>query len=319
MADATPATFDATYHADGPILRRMALRNDGTVRLSTLLSSTGFFHRRLLRRGKALLNGDTVSLDMRYVPNETPDTLEFGGETFQVRRDDALVLAMHKPLDCVTAHEDPTRHDMDESPQTVFDLLPEWMSIEGLEPIGRLDKDTSGLLLFTEDGTLSQRLRHPSRAIERRYVATLARPLEASHVALTLTGGVTLRDGTMVKPKAVEQLDATGHRWALTITEGKYHEVRRFFAALGSHVDQLHRVGYSVVQLADGCPVAALDDAGGVPIVTRRGECGNTIIDSGVARILGPALSALLHDASLDRLTPVVEISLIHQEMDSSL
>lgn len=316
MADATPSTSPDYYRAEGPILRRMSLRNDGTVRLSTLLGSTGFFHRRLLRRGKALLNGETVSLDLRYVPTPEIAVIEFGGATFHVRADESLVLAMHKPLGCVSSHDDPTRHELDEGPLTVFDMLPEWIGIEGLEPIGRLDKETTGLLLFTEDGNLNQRLRHPSRAIERRYEATLARPIEEAHAALTLENGVQLRDGTIVKPKAIRALDATGLRWAVTITEGKYHEVRRFFAALGSHVDQLHRVGYSKIQLGANCPQAALDDEGLVPILRELDPSGNTSMTAGVTRILGGALAAILDDASLDALERMVEISLIQAEIE---
>src|SRR5690606_8202613 len=114
--------------------------------------------------------------------------------------------------------------------------------------VGRLDKETTGLLLLTDDGQLSQRLRHPSRGFERVYLAQCSRPIPEDALQDALREGVSLRDGTRCHPASLELLTdrAQGEGGALTyrvvLREGRYHEVRRLVAALGSHVEELRRV-----------------------------------------------------------------------------
>jgi 16S rRNA pseudouridine516 synthase len=141
---------------------------------------------------------------------------------------------MHKPLDVVCSHR--------EAGRSVYELLPNrWRArIPALSTIGRLDKDTSGLLLITDDGPFLHRVISPRSHVAKRYIATLARPLEGGEAEVFAAGTLMLEGET--EPLAPAQLEPTGPTEAkLTITEGRYHQVRRMFAAVGNHVTALHR------------------------------------------------------------------------------
>lgn len=157
---------------------------------------------------------------------------------------DSAVVLQHKPRGVVTALRD-ERH------ATAYDLLRDAPLYGELRAVGRLDLDTSGLLLWTTDGALIQRLTHPKRRVPRRYQAALARPcrfadapdlvLEDGHrPEISALGALADTD---VHP-ALEVPPETAALAAITIVGGAYHEVRRIFAALGSHVLGLCRVGY---------------------------------------------------------------------------
>jgi 16S rRNA pseudouridine516 synthase len=141
---------------------------------------------------------------------------------------------MHKPLGLVCSHTEPGRG--------VYELLPErWRRREpALSTIGRLDMDTSGLLLLTDDGALLHRIISPKTHLPKRYHFILERPLRGDE-AEQFASGTLMLDGE-TKPLAPAELEAlddlTGR---LTITEGRYHQVRRMFAAVGNHVTALHR------------------------------------------------------------------------------
>jgi len=116
--------------------------------------------------------------------------------------------------------------------------------------VGRLDADTTGLILLTDDGKLLHRLISPRSETPKTYEATLARPLEGHEAALFASGTLMLRGED--KPLLPAQLDVTGERTArLTITEGRYHQVRRMFAAAGNHVEALHRAAFGSLTLGD--------------------------------------------------------------------
>jgi 16S rRNA pseudouridine516 synthase len=155
----------------------------------------------------------------------------------------------HKPVGCVTALED-ARHP------TAYALLGDAPLHAALRPVGRLDLDTSGLLLWTTEGAWLQRLTHPKRAVPRTYHAALARPFRALPAA-----GLTLDDGHRPSIVALEPLPREAAHPALgaaaeasvfatiTIVGGAYHEVRRVFAAQGSHVLALCRVSFGRLAL----------------------------------------------------------------------
>jgi 16S rRNA pseudouridine516 synthase len=172
------------------------------------------------------------------------------------RLHDRVDLLLHKPAGCVTALRD-ERHP------TAYALLraaPLW---DELRAVGRLDQDTTGLLLWTTDGTWLQRLTHPKRAIPRTYQAALARPFSAPPV------GFTLEDGHVPTIAALTALPRDGLHPALaipadarafaevTIVGGAYHEVRRIFAALGSHVLTLCRTRFGTLDLPVDLPSGA--------------------------------------------------------------
>jgi 16S rRNA pseudouridine516 synthase len=145
-----------------------------------------------------------------------------------------LTLVMHKPLGVVCSHR--------EAGRSVYELLPtRWRArVPGLSTIGRLDKDTSGLLLITDDGPFLHRVISPRSHVAKRYVATLDRPLKGDEAEVFAAGTLMLEGET--DPLAPAILEAAGPTEAiLTITEGRYHQVRRMFAAVGNHVTALHR------------------------------------------------------------------------------
>ena len=145
-----------------------------------------------------------------------------------------LLVALHKPVGVTCSTKDPGR--------VVYDLLPpRWKARDPLvSPVGRLDKETSGLLLFTDDGALLHRLTHPRQHQPKVYLATLAEDLRGDEAA-RFAAGTLLLDGES-RPLLPAQLEVLGPRRArLTLHEGRYHQVRRMFAATGNAVVTLHR------------------------------------------------------------------------------
>ena len=118
--------------------------------------------------------------------------------------------------------------------------LADFIDVPGVYTAGRLDYDSEGLLLLTDDGALLHKIISPKRHVAKRYVATLARPLDGSEAARFASGELML-DGEdkPLAPAVLEPLSPTQAQ--LTITEGRYHQVRRMFAAVGNHVEALHR------------------------------------------------------------------------------
>ncbi|WP_133499237.1 pseudouridine synthase [Cognatilysobacter terrigena] len=145
-----------------------------------------------------------------------------------------LILMLNKPVGYTCSTKDAGR--------LVYDLLPSRFRARDpvLSTVGRLDRDTSGLLLMTDDGTLLHRIISPKHHVPKVYEATLARDLRGDEAAIFASGTLMLENETT--PLAPATLDVVDPRHArLTITEGRYHQVRRMFAAVGNHVEALHR------------------------------------------------------------------------------
>ena len=167
---------------------------------------------------------------------------------------DVARVLLNKPAGCVTALRDP-RHP------TAYALLHDAPLHDELRPVGRLDIDTSGLLLWTTDGTEIQRLTHPKRAVPRTYQAALARAHAPLPPDLVLDDGLRPRIEALASlaredahPSLAIPADAPVLA-SITITGGAYHEVRRIFAALGSHVLGLCRVRFGDIELPRDLPV----------------------------------------------------------------
>ncbi|HPE48529.1 MAG TPA: pseudouridine synthase [Hyphomonas sp.] len=168
------------------------------------------------------------------------ESLRFDGEPLDPPP--GMVILMNKPAGFTCSRSDQGR--------LVYELLPpRFLKRDpALSSVGRLDADTTGLLLFTDDGKLLHRLISPKSEIEKTYEATLARPLEGHEADLFANGTLVLRGED--KPLLPARLVATGERTArLTITEGRYHQVRRMFAAAGNHVEALHRARFGPLEL----------------------------------------------------------------------
>ena len=209
-----------------------------TYRLDRLLANLGYGARRevqqLVRAGAVTLDGAPVAeADMRLaLTGDLRERLRVGGAPLDPLPGMALML--HKPQGVTCSHK--------EAGALVYELLPaRWRAREpALSTVGRLDKDTTGLLLLTDDGALLHRVISPKRHVPKRYLATLARPLAGDEGARFGSGELMLEgEDKPLTPAVLEPLSPTTAR--LTVTEGRYHQVRRMFAAVGNHVEALHR------------------------------------------------------------------------------
>jgi 16S rRNA pseudouridine516 synthase len=208
------------------------------ARLDRLLANLGYGSRRevtdLVARKQVTLDGAVVKdAGARIaVGADLPERMTVSGQPLDPPA--PLTLLMHKPLDVVCSHREPGR--------SVYEILPRrWQGrMPALSSVGRLDKDTSGLLLITDDGPFLHRVISPKAHVAKRYVATLDRPLRGDEAEVFAAGTLMLEGES--DPLAPAVLDVLAPNEArLTITEGRYHQVRRMFAAVGNHVTALHR------------------------------------------------------------------------------
>ncbi|MDA3913593.1 16S rRNA pseudouridine(516) synthase, partial [Oleiagrimonas sp.] len=155
-----------------------------------------------------------------------------------------IVIMMHKPLGVVCSHKG--------EGERVYDLLPERFTRRRpqISSIGRLDRDSSGLLLFTDDGQFLHRVISPRSHVPKRYRVRLERDLNGEEADLFAAGQLVLKgEDTPVGPAMLEVIDPRNAR--ITIHEGRYHQVRRMFAAVGNHVQDLHREAIGGLMLDD--------------------------------------------------------------------
>jgi 16S rRNA pseudouridine516 synthase len=208
------------------------------ARLDRLLANLGYGSRRevtaLVAKGQVILDGKPLkdAGAKVAVTADLPERMTIAGKPIDPPA--PLTVLMHKPLGVVCSHREPGR--------SVYELLPRrWQAREpGLSSIGRLDKETSGLLLITDDGPFLHRVISPKSHVAKVYRVTLDRDLAGGEVE-TFAAGTLMLDGES-DPLAPAALAPVGPREALlTITEGRYHQVRRMFAAVGNHVTALHR------------------------------------------------------------------------------
>ncbi len=209
-----------------------------SARLDRLLSNLGYGSRRevqqLVRAGGVRLDGATLGDPDRRLAltPDLPERLRVQGRPLD--RLPGIALMLHKPLGVTCSHK--------EAGPLVYDLLPSrWRRREpALSTVGRLDKETSGLLLLTDDGALLHRIISPRSGVPKCYHAVLARPLSGEEGATFASGTLMLEgEDKPLAPAALEALSPTEAR--LTVGEGRYHQVRRMFAAVGNHVTALHR------------------------------------------------------------------------------
>ncbi len=211
------------------------------MKLAQLLYSQGFGTRRdcarLLRAGLVSVGGVVVDDPEREVDTGAPGPhLAVRGEPWTWRATALLVL--HKPAGYECSLK-PRHHP------GVHTLLPEPLRTRGVQPIGRLDEDTTGALLFTDDGTLIHRLTSPRHHVPKVYEVTCKHPVDAAQVQ-RLNDGVLLHDDNATV--RAEACAATGERTLrLVLSEGKYHQVKRMVAAAGNRVEALHRSRFGTV------------------------------------------------------------------------
>lgn len=217
-------------------------------RLDKLLAGTGKWSRREV---KALVRQGLVRVDGRLAAS-AEDKLDpaaaiitVAGETVALHRFTYVML--HKPAGVLTATEDRKQ-------PTVLDLLPPELRRIGLAPVGRLDKDTEGLLLLTNDGELAHRLLSPKYHVEKRYFARVDGELSAAD-AEAFARGMTLGDGLECLPAGLEVLP--DRVCIVTLREGKFHQVKRMLAARGAPVLYLKRLSMGPLTLDDSLAAGA--------------------------------------------------------------
>jgi len=223
-------------------------------RVQRSLARAGYGSRRasedLIRDGRVTINGRVASLGDRVDP-ET-DVVEVDGARV-VTDPDARTFALHKPAGVVSSLKDP---------QGRPDLTGYLPADTRVVPVGRLDRDTEGLLLLTGDGELANRLMHPRYGVEKEYLVEVDGAPTSKQLA-ELRRGVELDDGP-AKPRSVRVVDAAGERTALrlVLTEGRKREVRRMLQAVGLPVRRLVRVRVGPVRLGT-LPAGELRELGG--------------------------------------------------------
>ncbi len=191
----------------------------------------------LIESGRVTINGATAVLGARFTSDAT---LAVNGKPLGVTPDYTYLL-FHKPVGYVCS-----RKAQGENP-TIYELLPAELS--PLKPVGRLDKDSSGLLLLTNDGDFAHSMTHPKFSKIKIYTVELASGLEPLHQQMISDFGIDIGDG--VSKLSLERVSDDRRQWIVTMSEGRNRQIRRTFLALGYDVIRLHRINFGPFSLGD--------------------------------------------------------------------
>ena len=217
-------------------------------RLDKILAATGRWSRKeakgLIKMGRVLVDGTPAARPEDKVPPEAVVTVD----GHPISRARFCYVMLHKPAGVISATEDPRE-------TTVLTLLPKELRRQGLSPVGRLDKDTEGLLLLTNDGQLSHRLLAPGKHVDKVYYAKVDGVLEEGDCQ-AVAEGLVLGDGTRCLPGKLK-IRAPGDACLVTIQEGKYHQVKRMLASRGKPVVYLKRLSMGPLTLDRSLPVGS--------------------------------------------------------------
>lgn len=210
-------------------------------RIDKLLSSTGRWSRRevkrLIKEGRVLLDGvPAAAPEQKLDPGIS--RLQVDGEEVAIQR--YTYIMMNKPAGVLSARSDARE-------KTVLDLLPPELQKQNLFPVGRLDKDSRGLLLLTNDGGLAHRLLSPKKHVDKVYYIRTEAPLTPADQT-AFADGVILSDGTVCLPAKLELL-GDGSEALVTLHEGKFHQIKRMAASRGTSVCQLKRISMGTLVL----------------------------------------------------------------------
>lgn len=234
-------------------------------RLDKVLAATGRWSRRevklLVKQGQVRVNGAAASSAEEKLDPETA-AVTVGGQTVVLQKHTYIML--HKPAGVLSATEDSRQ-------KTVLELLPPELRRRGLSPVGRLDKDTEGLLLLTDDGELAHRLLSPKYHVDKRYYAEvdgLLGPADADAFAK----GMTLDDGLVCLPAGLE-LCGSG-ACIVTLQEGKFHQVKRMLAFRGAPVRYLKRLAMGPLALDPSLETGAFRELTAAEVSALRKTAG---------------------------------------------
>ena len=208
--------------------------------LDRLLASIGFGSRKesraLVRMGMVELDGNVLD-DPFMEFKERPEFITVNGE--EAPTVDKLYVMLYKPTDVECSHNARDH-------KSVFELVPERFTAMGIQSVGRLDADSSGLLLLSNQGDFIHKVESPKKGLLKKYRVTLARPFTEAQKA-ELLAGVMLKDER--RPVLAREIEIDGDAVVVAIGEGLYHQVRRMFAAVGNHVETLERISIGPVVL----------------------------------------------------------------------
>ena len=231
------------------------------MRLDRFLSGQTAHSRRelgeLIRRGAVIVNGTVIRKPDTPVQPDTDVVMLLGKP---VSYSEFHWFLLHKPDGVITAARDPKQ-------KTVLDLLDPADRLPKLAPVGRLDKDTSGMLLITDDGVTAHQMISPKHHVAKYYLARLRDPFQQEYVT-AFRDGILLREGDREESCQPAACCAISTDLAvLELHEGKYHQVRRMFAAVGNHVENLLRVQIGMLRLPPDLPENRY-----LPIFNKRTE-----------------------------------------------
>lgn len=213
------------------------------MHLEKILQSQGFGSRKQCRQ--LIENGNvTIHGEVQTNPKTNVDISDLAfnvaGKSWQYR--EKVYLALNKPIGYECSHQ-PQHHP------SVFSLLPLQFIERGVQCVGRLDQDTTGLLILSDDGAFLQALTHPKKHVPKRYIVTTNRPVTDEQIE-QLKQGVALRNEQGIY-NADDCIQMAENQLVLTIHQGLYHQVKRMIAAVGNHVDALHREQIGQFKLPD--------------------------------------------------------------------
>ncbi|MBQ4131352.1 MAG: rRNA pseudouridine synthase [Clostridia bacterium] len=195
--------------------------------------------RKLILRGKVQVNGNLVR-DIAFKVDPNNDEICLSGEKIFYKKH--IYLIMNKPKGVLTATEDKKK-------QTVIDLIPAELFRKDLFPVGRLDKDTTGMLIITNDGDFAHQLLSPNKKVPKKYLVQLDGEVKPELVE-KFRAGLTLADGTVLLSATLEILSDTTTA-IVTITEGKYHQIKRMFGLFDLGVNELKRISFAGLNLPE--------------------------------------------------------------------
>lgn len=212
-------------------------------RLDKFISNQTLLSRSIVRsgilKGKATVN-DVVVRNAGEIIDADSDQITYDGNLVGYK--EFIYILMNKPRGVLSAANDKSR-------QTVVDLVPQNIRRQGLFPVGRLDKDTTGLLLITDDGVFAHNCISPKKAISKSYIVKLDGYITDDMINL-FKAGVILADDIKCKSAILEKIGTNVAR--IIITEGKYHQIKRMFGTVGLGVNELHRESIGGLVLPDG-------------------------------------------------------------------
>ena len=182
----------------------------------------------LIEKGRISINGKTAQLGERF---KASDEIKLGEKIISKNREEKKYIILNKPRGYVCSRKKQGENE------TIYAILPKEFSV--LKPVGRLDKDSSGILLLTNDGDFAFQMTHPKFRKVKEYLVSLDTPLQPIHQQMIADFGINLPDGK--SQLGLERLDDSRKNWKVIMSEGRNRQIRRTFSAIGYEVEELHR------------------------------------------------------------------------------